>query len=234
MMAMIYIYLLLPFVKALYEKSERTYTIYLLVVIFLCTFGFALVNDIANALGYLLHSMTLKHLVLKNILWFNPFNPWFAFVLVYFVCGGLISKHLQRFNFKSHVLLLCMLLSLVLLFLFGIMKTHIDTVVYDSVWGGHETIMTLIMSISLFLLCSKIRLENKRIIEISKTIGVNTLGIYFVHMPLGFWLTGYYYRLAISHYFLSDLLYAFFLWMLSFFISLALKQIPFVNKLVKI
>jgi hypothetical protein len=127
-----------------------------------------------------------------------------------------------------------MLTSLILLFVFGLMKTHIAAKEYDSVWGGHNSIMTLVMSITLFVLFSRVTIKNEKFIEISKVIGINTLGIYFIHVPLGFWLTDYYIKLAVSDYLLADLFYALVLMMASLCISIFFKKIPLVNRLVRI
>ncbi len=234
LLAMIYIYILFPYFKTMYDRSEKIYSIYLIASIFLFTFGFVFINEVANAAGYFLHSVTLKQLNMNEVVPFNPFTPWFGYTLIYFICGGYIAKNLQLFNYKASFLLAGILMSLFLLFLFGLMKTNISGIGFDSVWGGHDSIMTLVMAFSLFVLCSKITLKNERLIQISRLVGVNTLGIYFIHMPLGYWMTDYYKRLAISNYFFADLFFALILMMVSLAISISLKQVPFLNRLVKI
>jgi surface polysaccharide O-acyltransferase-like enzyme len=234
MIAMIYIYLLFPFVKALYDMPGKTYITYMVAVIFICTFGYELADEVVDTLGYLLNSNTLKALRMKYVLWFNPFNIWYAYTLVYFICGGLLAKHSQAMHIKASVLWTCLVVSLVLLFLFGVMKVHRTGVKFDTVWKGHNTIMTMVMAFSVFILCSKIRLTNQKLIDLSRVIGLNTLGIYFIHIPVGFWLTTYYKKLELSNYLLPDLLYALLLMIISLGISLLLKKIPVVRKLVQI
>ena len=234
LMAMTYIYLLFPFLKVVYDKSEKAYTTYMVVVLFVCTFGFVFLNEVAKAAGFFLHSSTLSQMDIKYLLWFNPFDKWFAYTILYFICGGLVAKNIAFFNQRAGTLVFYILMSLVLLFVFGLMKTHFDTIEYDSVWGGHNSIMTLVMAIALFVLCSRIKIKNEKFIKVSKVIGLNTLGIYFIHVPLGFWLTDYYKKLPISNYLLADLFYALVLMMASLCISIFLKKIPGVNRLVRI
>ncbi len=234
MMAMVYIYLLFPFVKALYNLPGKTYITYMLAVIFICTFGYEFGDEVVDTLGYLLNSNTLKALRIKYVLWFNPFNIWYAYTLVYFICGGLLAKYNQAVQVKTTVLWTCLVVSLLLLFLFGVMKVQRTGVEFDTVWKGHNTIMTMAMAFSVFILCTKIRLTNLRLIAASRIVGLNTLGIYFIHVPVGFWLTTYYKKLDLSNYLLADLAYALLLMMISLGISLLLKQIPFVKKLVQI
>ena len=234
MLAMVYIYLLFPFVKALYDKTEKAYITYLVVSIFLCTFGIELINDLVNTSGYFFHSSTLRRFDILFFLWFNPFDSWYAFTLLYFVSGGLLAKHGKSLHIRPFVLWAGMLISLFVLFLWGVLKTEVMGAEYDIVWSGQDTVMTMVMAFSIFLLCSKIKLDNARYIAITKLIGLNTLGIYFLHIPIGYWLTSYYKELAISNYLLSDIFYAFVLMMISLAISVLIKQIPVVKKLVQI
>ena len=234
MLAMVYIYLLFPFVKALYDKSEKVYITYLVVLIFLCTFGVELIDDVVNTSGYYLQSNTLKAFKIRHFVSFNPFNPWFAYTLFYFICGGLLAKHIQAIRVERAVLWGGILISLFILFLFGLLNTTVREVEYDSVWSGQDTIMAMVMAFCVFVLCSKIKLHNPKLIAASKLVGLNTLGIYFIHVPLGFYLTTYYEKLTISKYFLADIFYALLLMMLSLAISVLIKQIPIVKKLVQI
>ena len=234
MLAMVYIYLLFPFVKALYDKPGKSYITYLVVLVFLCTFGLELIDDVVNTMGYYLQSNTLKAFRVRHFVPFNPFNPWFAYTLFYFISGGLLAKHIQTIRVQRGVLWGAILISLLTLFLFGLLNTKVRAVEYDSVWSGQDTIMGMVMAFSLFLLCSKIRLHNTKLIAATKLVGLNTLGIYFIHVPLGFYLTPHYEKLVISRYFFADIFYALLVMMLSLAISVLIKQIPVVKRLVQI
>jgi hypothetical protein len=234
MMAMVYIYLLFPFIKSLFAKPGKEYFKYLVVLTFLCTFGVRFCNDLLSTIGYLSGLQRLKNLDLRYILVFNPFNFWFAFTLVYFISGGVLARYLQTIRIKPLALWAYLLIGLSGLFLFSLSRIFFTGMDYDIVWSGHDTIMTMVMAFSLFILCSKIRLNNQKLITLSRVIGLNTLGIYFIHIPVGHWLTPLYNNLAISNYLVADIFYALLIMSISLGISLLIKQIPFVKRLVQI
>jgi surface polysaccharide O-acyltransferase-like enzyme len=95
LMAMTYIYLLFPFIKALYDKSEKVYTTYMVVLLFVCTFGFVFLDEVAKAAGFFLHSATLSQMDVKNFLWGNPFDKWYGYTILYFISGGLLAKNIE-------------------------------------------------------------------------------------------------------------------------------------------
>lgn len=234
LMAMTYLYLLFPFFKALYDKGDKVYTRYLVTIIFVCTFGYVLINGLLHTAGFFLNSPALKRADINAFFLFNPFDQWYAYTLVYFISGGLLAKKIALFNYRSGIFFALILISMILLFGFGLLQTHIEHKEYDLVWGGHDQITTLIMAVSIFVLCARIQLQNPKVIEATRIIGTNTLGIYFIHMPLGYWLTDYYKNLAISDYLFADVLYALLLMITSLLLSMTLQKIPVVSRLVKI
>ncbi|MES2890762.1 MAG: acyltransferase [Bacteroidota bacterium] len=234
LMAMTYIYLLFPFIKAVYDKPEKVYTRYLVVLLFLCTFGYVLVNEVVRTAGYVQNSVTLKQTDIKYLFLFNPFDQWYAYTMLYFICGGMIAKTYSHLRYKTSMLLVLIFISMIVLFAFALLKTRIKGAEYDAVWGGHDSIMTLVMSIAVFLLCAKIKLKNQKVIDATRLVGMNTLGIYFIHVPVGHWLSNYYKSMQVSQFLIVDMLFALILMMTSLFISVQLQKIPFLKRLVKI
>jgi len=232
--ALIYVYLLFPLIKSLLDKNEKALSYYLWVMIFIFTFGIVFLNDLINVFGYFLNSNTLKNKQLSSFPWFNPFNLYFSYALIYFITGGWLVKFVKNKNFKTIYCLLLLLLSLCLLFLFGLMKTNITGEVYDTVWYGYDTIMTLAMAISVFILCSKIQVYNPTFKKVITTIGANTLGIYFIHYPLGYWFKELYGEQWLHNHFFLSVLSSLLLMFLSLAVSLIIRRIPIVGKLVKI
>jgi surface polysaccharide O-acyltransferase-like enzyme len=234
LLALIYIYLLFPLIKSLLDKNEKVLSYYLWVMIFIFTFGIVFLNDLINILGYFLNSNTLKNKQLSSFPWFNPFDLFFSYALIYFITGGWLVKFNKNENFKTINCLLFLLLSWCLLFLFGLMKTNITGQVYDTVWYGYDSIMTLAMTISVFILCSKISVCNPIFKKVITTVGANTLGIYFIHYPLGYWFKVLYGELWLYNNVFFRLLYSLLIMFLSLLISLIIRRIPLVGKLVKI
>lgn len=232
--ALIYIYLLFPFIKSLFDKNEKPLTAYLWLIFFLFTFGIVMINDLLNVLGYLAHSNTLKYTQISSFPWFNPFNIYFSYALVYFVTGGLIVRFRNSFDFKIITYVLFFVVSWCLLFLFGLMKTNISGKVYDTVWYGYDSIMTLVMSIAVFILCSKVKAKNSKFKRIITLLSTNTLGIYLIHVPIGYWLSGFYGKLGLSNHLFFNLGYSLLIMFLSLIVSLIVGRTPLFKKLVKI
>jgi surface polysaccharide O-acyltransferase-like enzyme len=232
--ALIYVYILFPLIKSLLDKNEKPLSYYLWVMIFIFTFGIVFLNDLINVVGYFLNSNILKNKQLSSFPWFNPFNLYFSYALIYFLTGGWLVKFIKRRNFKTIHCLLLLLLSWCLLSLFGLMMTNITREVYDTVWYGYDTIMTLAMTISVFILCSKISVYNPKFKKVITTIGANTLGIYFIHYPLGYWFKQLFGEQWLHNHFFLTLLYSLLLMLLSLLISLMLRRIPIVGRMVKI
>ena len=61
----------------------------------------------------------------------------------------LVNKEINISNLKINTLYL---LSLILLFLYDLIMSFSNREIYDIVWKGYDTIMTLVMCISVFIL----------------------------------------------------------------------------------
>ncbi|HEY4324706.1 MAG TPA: acyltransferase family protein [Mucilaginibacter sp.] len=234
LLAIMYIYMLFPLIKSMYDKNEKIYTYYLLALIFLFTFGITALNALLNSTGYLLNRSALINKDISPFILFNPFGIYFSYSLVYFIVGGWIAKFYKNEYLKATTCIFFFVISLFLLFLFGVMKTNVTGKVYDSVFYGYDSIMTLVMSITVFIICYKLEFKNSLFKNFITLISTNTLGIYFVHIPVGYLLENFLSKSILNNYLLFDLCYAFFLLFLSLTITLLLKKIPVVGKLVKI
>ena len=233
LLAIIYIYLLFPMIKAVFDKNDFKLNTYVLGLIFIFTFGIVFLTELLNISGYLLRSNTLRVVEIQTFVWFNPFNIYFSYSLVYFIIGGWLAKDITALTVKKSTCTILFLLSWLSLFLFGLVKTSLNHNVYNTVYSGYDTVMTLVMSISFFIFSSKIKIKNPKIEKAISAVGSNTFGIYFIHVPLGFWLTDFYRKLSVSNYFFFDLCYAFLLMYLALVVTLGLKKLPLLQRLVK-
>jgi surface polysaccharide O-acyltransferase-like enzyme len=193
-----------------------------------------LLNDLLNIFGYFLNIGSMKARHLQPVPWINPFSFFYSFSLVYFIAGGLIVRYFKNLNFKIITCVLLFVLSCCLLFLFGLMKTNTGGKVYDTVYGGYDSIMTLTMAIMVFILCSKIKINNAKFKKVVRIVSANTLGIYLIHVPLGYWLSGFYGKIWLHSYLFFNLCYALLIMFLSLIVSLIIRRIPVFNNLVKI
>ena len=84
-----------------------------------------------------------------------------------------------------------------------------DGKLFDTVYNLYNSIPTLFMSITIFTFCSGLKLNNGKFNRVIESIISNTLGIYFIHVPIGIWLTDVYKHAGLTNFFLFDLVYAF-------------------------
>ena len=93
------------------------------------------------------------------------------------------------------------MVSWLALFLFGVMKTNMDGKLFDTVYDGYDSIPTLFMSITIFIFCSGLKLNNGKFNRVIESISSNTLGIYFIHVPIGIWLADVYKHAGLTNFF---------------------------------
>lgn len=229
--ALLYIYLLFPLIKALYDKNDKPLLIYLLSIALLFTFGSTFLNTVINTIGYVtgIGFMRPQH---SYFVWINPFVNDSSYSLVYFIIGGLLAKNIETIHFKKRYLSGAALIALLALFLFGLIRTKTDNVLYDTVWMGYDSIMILIASMAVFLLCAKTTIKNDFIKKYISLIGANTLGIYFIHLILAAWLFKYYQ--LVPGNLLFNIVYTALILKLSLFIAVMLRKIPVLKKLVEV
>lgn len=232
--AIIYLYLLFPFIKALYDLKEPKYTYYLMAIAFVFTFGNEVATNLINTIGYFFGIGSLKNREIYIFDYINPFYFYCSFSLVYFIMGGLLGKYIKAIPYNAYLYWGLFLLSLLMLFGLGVIKSSGQNEIYDTVWEGYDTIMTLIMSLVVFLVCMKEPITSECLKDILHLIGSNTLGIYFIHVPVGFWLTEYYKSFTFSAYMMMDFIYSLLLLLLSLAVTLLLKAIPLVKRTVQL
>lgn len=165
----------------------------------------------------------------------NPFGNYF-YAFLYFLAGGLISNRMSnnKLNISSRLLLIIFLVALVLLFLYGILMTVSNHVLYDTVWDGYYSLMTLTLATSTFLFLSKISYKNEIINRVLVMVGSNTLGIFLVHQFAGALTIPYFRSLPQSSSLIFNLLYGFCVVLGSLLIVIVVKQLPLLKKLISV
>lgn len=229
------IYLLFPLIKELYDKKDRKLLYFILITVFIFTFGNVLISNLANIFEWVLGVNYLE----ENFNFFNIFNPFdgfYAYSIVYFIVGGLLLEWIKNNKIKSskNLILFIAIFATVLLFLYGIVMSISNNKIYDTVWGGYDTIMILSLAVCLFISASKYKPKNNYFSKMIKTIGANTLGIYFTHVIVGSFLEHYYRLIPYHQNFIFNLLFGLIIMLTSLAIVLLLKKIPIIKMLFKI
>lgn len=231
--ALLSVYLLYPVLKEVYESTKEGLLYWLICILFFFSFGNLFLNSVINTIEYVIHVNYLKQDELNLFPFINPFGNYY-FCLFYFLIGGLLTKERFTYLYKipAWALTVIFFLSLGLLFTYGVLMTLSDEKLYDTVWYGYYSVMTLCMSVSIYLLFSGLAYKSNALNYWLTTIGSNTLGIYFIHRFFGWLLT----RLVINYSIPTNLgISLFFVALLvgsSLVIVLLLKKLPLLKRLV--
>ena len=175
--ALLGIYILLPLIKPAFDHEDKNTIHFIMVCLFFFSFGNNVLSSALNVFGRALDG---KFNFFPMI---NPFGGYF-FAIFYFMAGGVLAKMIKtgqiRFGYK--LLVAAFLLSQTILFLYGISMTRQTGKYYDVVWNGYDTVMTLLMTVSAFMLLAKYDYQNVYITRVITFIGKNTFGVYILHI----------------------------------------------------
>lgn len=229
------LYIIYPLIKEVYDKEDKRLLKYIVTVIFIFTFGNVLLNMIANILESILG---INYITSNTFNFFNNFNlfrGFYAYSLVYFIIGAVLLEKLNNdMKINAQQMIVIFIIGMSLLFIYGIMMSHSNKEIYDTVWYGYDTIMTLLICLSIFILSfiAKNKLHNAS--NIIQLIGENTLGIYFLHRIVGSVLKSYYVTFIFSTSILFNLVFGVIVMVISLLITLILKKVPLIKLLFRI
>lgn len=229
------IYILFPLIKEVYDKKDKKVLIYTFFIFFIFTFGNVLLNILFNLLEFIMGTNFITANYLNFFNNFNLFKGFYAYSIVYFILGGLIKQNLSQIKSNDKMkLIILLLLGNFCLFMYGLVMSKSNGGVFDIVWTGYDTIMTLIMCIALFKSAYLIKNSLSKMHYIIELIGQNTLGIYLIHRIVGTILYPYYQLLTCSTNLIANILFGMLVMIVSLLLTLLLKKIPFFKILFKI
>lgn len=228
--AVVVIYIFLPLVKKSYD-AERNNLYFFLVITFFMTFGNVLLSNCVNILEFIIGKNYLR----SNANFFGEFNAFrgiYGYSIVYFILGGLFFEYKEKFYDKIWVnIAACtIVISMILLTLYSILMSKSNGELYDIVWFGYDSIPTLCMVISLFIISLRYK-ENHRILKLIGITGRNSLGIYFTHVIWGNVFLKYFRQLPYSDNIITNVLFGLFILLISLISVLLLNKVPVVKKL---
>lgn len=234
--ALIGIYLLYPIIKELYDKQNRSLLYYFLGLTFILTFGNVFMNIIYNIVEFIQGKNVLinnGYNFFNNI---NIFREIPAYTFVYFIVGGLLGKYIEENSqkIKIHIPIMALIIGQTALFGYAVIMTISNNTNFDIVFDGYNTIMTLVMSISIFIISFKKERILNSFSKMLYMVGNNTLGIYLMHVIVGWSTIEYYRQLPYSTNIILNLLYAATVVSISLVLSIILGKIPILKNLLKI
>jgi surface polysaccharide O-acyltransferase-like enzyme len=236
--AMVLIYLLFPIIKTVFDSPTHLGVLYYAMgLFFIFSFGDLALNQCLDILRFLLGVNLLEGKQFNFFPNINPFGNYF-YAAFYFILGGILANERWKFHSISTLLLsVNFAISWLLLFAYGVLKSNLIGSIFDTVYDGYYSIMTLVMVTSIYLLSQKLEYKNECLRIIIRRVGDNTLGIYLIHkiihIALIEQLDKHQSNLEQGWLF-SNYLYVLILLIVSLLITEFLRKIPFIRASVTI
>ncbi len=235
LMAMVSIYLVFPLIKLAYDQQGKSIFFYICIILFIFSFGNLALNSIVNVIQKLFGVIYLTN---DHYQFFHKFKPFgrYAYALFYFSLGGYLALLIKekKLQITNSLLIAIFIASLLLLFAYGCFMTLFHEKYYDTVWDGYFSLMTLAMSVTTFILASRILIKNKSLIQGISIIGENTLGIYLVHGLFGKLFKPYFHDSWLSQSIIANTIFTIIIIIIiSLSMTLLIKKTPVASRLLK-
>lgn len=231
--ALVVIYVFFPLLKQVFDTNRKIF-VYFTMACAVFTFGNTLLNEGATIVlnGLLGRSTVLETFNFFNI--FNPFREIRGYAFVYFCIGGLASvwqETLLQIPAKKRNIMavVVLLISCLGLWGVGIFYSHASGAVWDLVWNGYDTVFTFACVICIYVLC----LNWKRDVGFVRALSGNTLGIYFMHRFFIQLTRTPIKQIPVFCNIPMNLVYTFCILCICLGVSLLLRKIPVVSRLVE-
>lgn len=236
--ALICIYLLFPLIRSTFDYCKVIFN-YWVIICLLFAFG----NVILCMLVTLVYHYVMGGHEYLSYNFFNMFNPLrgldghaFAYFSIGCFVGGnqeTIQRITSKYSFMNRFfMLIVILLSTLLLGIWGVFSSKLTGSLWDVVWNGYDTVFTLINVLAIYLL-SEYYNGTGKIGRYIQMISKNTLGIYFTHeifihlfVRMGVKL------LPCANNYLFNVIYALLIMLMCLVITLFIKRIPILRGLV--
>ena len=229
--ALIVIYIFFPLIFSTF-KNNLNYFYFFFTCVLLLTFGNKLLAHCATTISFLSQKFMSKNFSLNYFSDFNAFRGIYGYSIGYFLLGGLMFYKKDLLGTKKYTLLsiIAITISIILLFSYGVLESKRQNKIWDIVWDAYDTIYTLIIVASTYILSLKYKhkgLMGKWI----KLIGENSLGIYLLHRIIGAILEPIYFNSSFNTTIIANIIFAFTILFLSLLMVLGFKRVPIVKYL---
>ena len=177
MEVLIGLYIIFPLLKLIHDRVPKLFQLFVILSAF-----FLFVSIIFDAVATLNRDSLIGNIscVVDKL---QPFSG--RYTGLYFCVGGLVYDYKEKILLipprkRNALAIFAMTLSCCLLWLLGIVYSKAEGELWDVVWNGYNTIMTCVNVLAIFIMTLNYKKGN----TIIQTISINTLGIYFIHVPL--------------------------------------------------
>lgn len=222
MQAMLALYLVYPLLKSIYDSSEKIFN-YVFLIVWFFTSGIS-----AIAMGVTVQEILLpdRTLASEALAWLGRMNPIAngSFVL-FFVLGGMIKRYEDRIRNNRTACIICgvfaFLASLVWCVTISFATGDLVSPSFD-----YSSIFTPFILVALYCVFSAYK--GNHAYGFVRSIGSNTLGIYFLHMIFIWLISPYFVGAALA----QRIIELFLVFLLSYIASFVLAKTPVLRLLV--
>ncbi len=226
------LYILFPIIKYIHDKNKKLYN-YLFIVVTIFSVGKNFISLILNLIAVIFSNFSsLFNEIVNFIQRLSPFDLDLLYFIFYFMLGGYIfenSKKLNKKNKKQIVIL--SLASILTVIAYALTMCRISGTLYKNNYN-YYTIFLAIIIVGMFVITSSYKYKGNIFNKFIRALGNNTLGIYFIHSLL--YKTLYHLFKPVFPNIGTVLLYSLFILILSLIISVVMKKIPIIKKIVTI
>ncbi len=181
------LYVFYPLITLCYQKEIKIFYYF-----FILCFIFSFFNNFLSLIINVVELTFLKVDRLKgNYNFFENFNAVkeMGYIFVYFMLGRILFEKRNFLSDKKYKILsfFVLIFSTFFYFLYAVFTSFLDNTLFDLVWFGYDSPFALVNVIAIFIL-SLSYTNNHLFGKYIKIISKNTLGIYVLHIPIGFFL----------------------------------------------
>lgn len=229
MKTLITIYVFLPLIQVAFKENSKI-LVYFLIVIGFATMGNTFLLRVVNSVFFIKNG-TIFNEKYNFGNGFNDFQRFYAYSFVYFILGAFLFQNTDKLKkVPKRIYMLIIILCMMIMSCYGIICSKAIASPYNVAGNSYNSISALIIIISIFGLVSDMQIKNNYIYNFISAIGANTLGIYFLHIPIHYILVKSALFSTIDNGFYK-LVYCFFIMILALFISCIAKKIPVIHRL---
>lgn len=234
LMALCVIYMFFPMMKESFDHGKQGLKV-ITVIAFIAVIGNSAVLIVINIGCYIL-GIRINGIETDFLNQLNPFRGLYGFSFFYFLLGAFLPDYVEKMKkwVPKEIWILLAILGIVLSGVYGMIRVAMNpSVLFDTGWEGMGSAWIFFSIVSIFCLCMGYKKrENNKLCVMIESISRNSLGIYLLQTILADVGKKYFQMLSISGNLAVNLLFSFFLLILCWGITLIIKNIPILKKLV--
>lgn len=230
--ALLSIYIILPIIKIAYDNNIKVLEFMTLGIVLL----YYLPNDI-NLIQVFLNNKICNYVWIdfSMIQRYVPFNEYGG-MLVYFICGAILHQKIcnDKINKKSYkkVGIILGIVGWIYIYILKGLTTGFAGENYTALGNGYCCIGTLLLSMGCYIFIATLEIRKTILIKLSRIVGDNTLGIFYIHCLILGMVSYYIYPFIPQRGILVNSIKAFLVLFISLFITLLIKKIPIIKGIV--